>query len=147
MYWLIDRWCKVHWTDQATLTTPKGRTHKLSCWNELPYLTRSQLERVLADLPAATTPGRSGKCAGTKVASSCIILGPTACAVRFPTDSVAAERADENVHETRRNGTNKEGRQAIRSSLQHLIDDERQICVEQNCVKSVLRPPGEACAI
>ena len=84
MHWLIERWCKVQWDEKSTLTTPKGKTHTLSCSNELPYLTERQLEQVLEDLPAATVPGRSGKRAGTKVASVCIILGPTACAVRFP---------------------------------------------------------------
>lgn len=139
MYWLIDRWVNVQWIDRVTLTTPKGNVHTLSCWNDLPYLTEGQLEQVLADLPAANAPGRSGKRAGTKVASLCIILGPTACAARLPVESVAAERAESSTGSRRAlakggNGTNKGGRQAIRKSLQHLSDE-----VEKDNVEKLVR--------
>ena len=63
MYWLIERWCQIQ-------------------WSELPYLTEKQFDKVVEDLPASSVPGRSGKPAGVKVASTCIVLRSLECASR-----------------------------------------------------------------
>ena len=71
----------------------------LARWNELPYLTEPQFEKVLQDLPEAHEPGRSGRSAGEKVASSCVVLGPRACAARLPKDSESAAEKFEPLSE------------------------------------------------
>ena len=70
MSWLVERGCQTHWDDNLTLTTPKGKVMTLQQWYDLPYLTKEHFDTVLADLPEASAPGRSGKTAGAKIAST-----------------------------------------------------------------------------
>ena len=92
MFWLVERGCSVLWEQGVTLVTPKERRLTLACWNELPYLTKKQLEQTLSDLPPQEMPGRSGRTAGARVCSARIVFGPCACTALLSTASVTTKQ-------------------------------------------------------
>ena len=51
---LWDRWCTIIRGEEHTITTPKGRTFKIEMWGSMPYMSKSDLQRVIEDLPEAT---------------------------------------------------------------------------------------------
>ena len=103
MHWLIERWCKVSWDTQVQLTSPKGRTMHLACWEGMPFLSALQVRQVFEDLPEANVPGRSGKPAGARVCSASITLPMHDCAATVKTSSPSTlpEPQHTGVRETR----------------------------------------------
>ena len=147
MYWLIERWCQVQWSEQVTLTTPKGRVLTLDGWNELLYLIEKQFDKVLEDLPASSVPGRSGKPAGMKVASTCIVLRPLACAARTRVVDTKPppETLDSLSLRPRVSGDSEAcvqvgGRQQIWKALQHIHDDIETNSMEKRDKKCAAMP-------
>jgi hypothetical protein len=57
---LLKRGCEIMKGKDPKLITPKGRTVILQIWGDMPYLLKSELQRVLDDLPEASAPGRDG---------------------------------------------------------------------------------------
>ena len=82
MYWMMERWCDISWGDKVIFTTPKGYVMHLDCWSGMPYMTATQIEKALEDMPEASVPGRSGAGTGAKVCSAHVTLSRFACAVR-----------------------------------------------------------------
>eukprot|EP00959_Pyramimonas_sp_CCMP1952_P105931 2214815-Pyramimonas_sp.AAC.1 len=72
MSWLIERGCSTRWDDSLVLTTPTSRSIRCATWQQLPYLTKEQIEQVFADLPQASRPGRSGRTAGARVRAASV---------------------------------------------------------------------------
>ena len=58
---LWDRWCTIARGDEHTITTPKERTFKIEMWGSMPYMSKTDLHRVIEDLPEATELGRTGE--------------------------------------------------------------------------------------
>ena len=57
---LLKRGCELTKGKDQRLTTPKGQVIILQIWGDMPYLLKSDLQRVLDDLPDASAPGRDG---------------------------------------------------------------------------------------
>ena len=57
---LLKRGCEIRKGEDQRLITPKGRVIILQVWGDMPYLLKSDLQRVLDDLPEASAPGRNG---------------------------------------------------------------------------------------
>ena len=51
---LLKRGCEITKGKVQKLTTPKGRVIVLQTWGDLPYLEKSELQRVLDDLPESS---------------------------------------------------------------------------------------------
>ena len=85
MYWMIERWCDIAWGNKVIFNTPKGNIMHLDCWSGMPYMTATQIEKALEDLPEASVPGRSGEVTGARVCSAHVILH--ACAIKVPSVS------------------------------------------------------------
>jgi hypothetical protein len=57
---LYERGCNILRGDTHTLTTPQGQVIEIKMWGTLPYITKEELQKIIADLPEHTVPGRSG---------------------------------------------------------------------------------------
>ena len=68
---------------QHTLTTPQGNVVEIKMWGSLPYISKDDLHKVIADLPDHSAPGRNGLTAQV----------PTAACVRRNTVSMSETRS------------------------------------------------------
>ncbi len=57
---LLKRGCEIQKGEDQRLISPKGRVVILQLWGDMPYLRKSDLQRILEDLPEASAPGRNG---------------------------------------------------------------------------------------
>ena len=58
---LFERWCNISRGDDHSIQTPKGRVFRIQMWGIMPYISTSDLARVLDDLPDESQLGRNGE--------------------------------------------------------------------------------------